>query len=271
MISSSFLVDPSSEAAAPAKRQPSLLRQFRGSYSKRKRDAMFMQRSENVSSIGAFRLPKRGASGLAMLVAVLASATLSAAPSAREIVIGSDGKLKGLADGWAWVFPGAGATIATPNPCDNSGCFKNTGGQLCTKGNIQALTCTGQGTPQYRCNWDTNWGMVLGFNTHAPRGPWGDAAPVRIGVNYSSVANAGSAGHFRLNAHVAGDPESRQYCVDNYTPGALVKASDMKTQCWFNAGETLGSFKPVDTIGLVRLSENTSVNFDFCVTAISAE
>jgi RNA polymerase sigma-70 factor (ECF subfamily) len=79
------------------------------------------------------------------------------------------------------------------------------------------------------------------------------------------------AGHFRLNAHVAGDPYSKQYCVDNYTPGAVVQPSDMKSQCWSGTGETLASFRQVDTIGLMRVSEPTPVSFDFCVNAITMD
>jgi hypothetical protein len=106
--------------------------------------------------------------------------------------------------------------------------------------------------------------------TH-PAAAWGTAAPQSVSVNYSSVALAGSAGHFRLSAHVAGEPYSRQYCVDHYTPGAVVRPSDMKTECWVGAGDTLASFRQVDAIGLLRVSEHTSVGFDFCVTAVFAD
>jgi len=203
--------------------------------------------------------------------ALLLSASLSAAPSSRRIVIGNDGKLDGVVNGYAWVAGSDGTNVISPNPCNNSGCFKNSGGKLCTKGTIPALTCSGMGTPSYKCNWDKDWGLVLGFNTAQPAGPWGNQAPQTIEVSYSSVAYAGSAGHFRLNAHVAGDPYSKQYCVDNYTPGAVVKANDMKSQCWFDTGEKLPSFRQVDTIGLLRVSENAPVAFDFCITAISAD
>ncbi len=208
---------------------------------------------------------------LAFASAVLVSASLSAAPSSRRVIIANDGKLEGVASGYAWVAGGDGTNIILPSPCNNSGCFKSTGGQLCTKGSIPALTCTGVGTPSYKCNWDKDWGLVLGFNTIQPAGPWGNMAPRTVAVGYASVARAGSAGHFRLNAHVAGDPYSKQYCVDNYTPGAAVQASDMKSQCWFNTGEVLPSFRQVDTIGLLRVSENVPVTFDFCVNAISTD
>ena len=206
---------------------------------------------------------------IAFIISILGAISVSAAPSGRQVVIGSNGKLEGVASGYAWVAASDSATVYSPSPCNSNGCFKNTGGQLCTKGNIKALSCTGQGTPQFKCDWDKNWGVVLGFNTTQPAGPWGDNAPRMVSVNYTSVAQAGSAGHFRLNAHIAGDPYSKQYCIDYYTPGAVVQASDMKSQCWFGSGDTLKNFRQVDTIGLLRVSENTPVTFDFCLTGIT--
>jgi hypothetical protein len=208
---------------------------------------------------------------IAFITSILGAITVSAAPSGRRVVIGNDGKLEGAANGYAWVAGSDSATVHSPSPCNFNGCFKNTGGQLCTKGNIKALSCTGQGTPQLKCDWDKNWGFVLGFNTNQPAGPWGDNAPRSVTVNYTSVAQAGSAGHFRLTAHIAGDPNSKQYCIDYYTPGAVVQATDMKSQCWFGAGDTLKNFRQVDTIGLLRVSENIPVSFDFCVTAITTD
>jgi hypothetical protein len=230
---------------------------------------MLKAQDRSLSSGG--RSSAISATRLIMLITVLATASVSAAPTLRRITIGNNGKLEGAANGWAWVFPSRGATITTPQPCDKTGCFKDTGGRLCTKGSIQALACTGKGTPQHKCNWEENWGMVLGFNTHEPAGAWGAAAPGKVAVHYSSVAQAGSAGHFRLNAHVAGTPYSKQYCVDNYTPGAVVQPQDMKTECWFGTGESLSSFQSVDTIALLRVSENVPVAFDFCVSAIEVE
>ena len=229
-----------------------------------------MKRSEiNVGrSRVARRLTKTRGGLLALGVSIFATVSLSAAPSGRRVSIGNDGKLEGVASGYAWVAGGEGTNIASPSSCNTSGCFKNAGGQLCTKGTITALSCTGQGTSQFRCNWDKDWGVVLGFNATQPAGPWGYAAPQSIAVEYISAAHAGSAGHFHLQAHLAGDPYSKQYCVDNYTPGAVVHPSDMKSQCWFNSGDALTSFNKVDQIGLLQLSENKPVSFDFCVTGI---
>jgi len=202
------------------------------------------------------------------VVSMLASASIAAAPGSRRVTIGNYGKLEGVASGYAWVAASKGASIASPNPCNSSGCFGDTGGQLCTKGKIAALVCSGQGSAQYKCNWEENWGLVLGFNTTNPAGPWGMGAPHTLAVQYTSVASGGTTGHFRLTAHVAGDPYSKQFCIDNYSPGAVVQARDMKSQCWFNSGDVLPSFNQVDTVGLLRVSENTAVDFNFCVTGI---
>jgi hypothetical protein len=214
---------------------------------------------------------RRRFSRIAFIVSALSAFSLAAAPATNTVKIGPYGKLQGALNGYAWVAPSQQATVASPNPCNNSGCFRNTGEQLCTKGHINALSCTGQGTPQVSCNWAQNWGVVLGLNTTEPQGPWGAAAPTRVAVNYTSVARGGSAGHYRLNAHVAGDPYTKQYCVDNYTPGAVVQAGDFKSECWFNTGDTLPNFRAVDQLGLLRASEFTAVDFDFCVTQITTE
>lgn len=210
-------------------------------------------------------------SRVAFIVSVLSAFSLAAAPSARKVIIGEYGKLEGALNGWAWVAPGQQTTVSFPSPCNEKGCFKNTGGKLCTKGHINALTCTNAGTPQVSCNWDKNWGVVLGMNPGAEHVPWGTSAPMHVAVDYTSATQGGTAGHYRLNAHVAGDPYSKQYCIDNYTPGAAVQASDFKTQCWFNTGDPLPTFRAVDTLGLLRTSEYAPVDFDFCVTGISTD
>ena len=93
--------------------------------------------------------------------------TSTAAPGPRPgspVFIGADGKLGGPMTGYAWVAAGPEASIAAPSPCNAQGCFKETHGQLCTRGSLPALRCTGQGTPNYSCNWDANWGAMIGMN-----------------------------------------------------------------------------------------------------------
>jgi len=206
----------------------------------------------------------------AFVLSALSALTLSAAPSTRTAAIGNQGKLSGPLNGYAWVAASEQAAVTSPQPCNRDGCFKNTDGRLCTSGHIQALACTGQGTPQFKCNWDKNWGVILGMNTADPAGPWGSAAPTGISVRFSSASERGTSGHFRLTVHVAGDPYSKQYCVDNYTSGAVVRPSDLTSQCWFQDGDRLPNFQDVDTIGLLRVSEHLPVNFNFCVDGVTA-
>jgi len=120
-------------------------------------------------------------SRVAFIVSVLSAFSLAAAPSARKVTIGENGKLEGALNGWAWVAPGQQTTVTFPSPCNEKGCFKNTGGKLCTKGHINALTCTNPGTPQVSCNWDKNWGVVLGMNP----GPFGMA---QTGIPFGDVS-----------------------------------------------------------------------------------
>ena len=101
------------------------------------------------------------------------TATVStAAPGARPgspVFIGADGKLGGPMTGYAWVAAGPEASIGAPSPCNAQGCFKDTRGQLCMRGSMPALRCTGQGTAHYACNWDTNWGAMIGMNPDGQR------------------------------------------------------------------------------------------------------
>jgi hypothetical protein len=52
----------------------------------------------------------------------------------------------------------------------------DTQGRLCTHGNLPALSCTGQGTAQYTCDWSSNWGAMIGMNPTAAHTAWGASA-----------------------------------------------------------------------------------------------
>lgn len=206
------------------------------------------------------------------VVAAAGSLGLSAPPAlgappdrpGSPVAIGADGKLDGPMSGYAWVAAGAAATVSTPSPCDPSGCFKDTKGQLCTRGTLPALQCTGQGTAQYACNWAANWGAEIGMNPSADGGPWQSGAPSSV-----SIAYHGGRGTYRLNAHLAGDPASKVYCFDAYQTGQVVRAGQLKTACWGDGGDALADFQRVDQIGLEITSAETPVSFDYCVSAIA--
>lgn len=180
------------------------------------------------------------------------------------VFIGSDGKLGGPMTGYAWVAAGLGATIVTPAPCNDRGCFKQIEGELCTRGSIPALRCTGQGTPGYACNWGANWGSMIGVHTTSNRGPWLSDAPASL-----SLAYHGQRGTYRLNVHLAGDPDNKVYCIDAYRSGQAAEPSMFKTKCWGDSGQALGSFQQVDKIGLQLTSTESPTPFDYCVSALA--
>ena len=205
--------------------------------------------------------------GLVFALAVgLAPAVSTAAPAARPgspVFIGADGKLGGPMTGYAWVAAGPEASIAAPSPCNAQGCFKDTRGQLCMRGSMPALRCTGQGTAHYACNWDTNWGAMIGMNPTVS-GPWQSGAPASI-----SIAYQGGRGTYRLNAHVAGDPDKKNYCIDVYPSGQVAEASMLRTECWGDKGQPLASFRQVDKIFLQLTSSEAPIAFDYCITGIA--
>jgi hypothetical protein len=219
------------------------------------------------------RRPRRpritGAAAFGLVLAVVAGfapAVSTAAPAAQPgspVFIGGDGKLSGPMTGYAWVAAGPEATVAAPSPCNAQGCFKDTRAQLCTRGNMPALRCTGQGTPHYACNWDANWGAMIGMNPTLA-GPWLSGAPASV-----SVAFQGGRGTYRLNAHVAGDPDKKNYCIDVYQSGQIAEAAMLRTECWGDRGQPLASFRQVDKLSLQLTSSESPIAFDYCITAIA--
>jgi hypothetical protein len=175
------------------------------------------------------------------------------------------GKLGGALSGYAWVAQGTGTTVVTPNPCNDQGCFTNTGGSLCTSGSIAALACTNPGTAQIACDWETNWGTMIGWNvTPVSHQAWGATASSGLAVSY-----AGGTGEYRLMAHLAGDPDSKVYCIENYVSGQVAKPAAFLSQCWANTGDVLPDFQGVDLFGLQLVSAQTPIDFDYCISAIA--
>jgi len=194
---------------------------------------------------------------------VFADAFPVSAGSAQPI--DDSGKLGGTLSGYAWVAKGTGTTLVAPNPCNDQGCFTNTGGSLCTSGSIAALACTNPGTAQIACDWDTNWGVMIGWNvTPVSHQAWGTTASSGMAVSY-----AGQTGEYRLMAHVAGDPDSKVYCIENYVSGQVAKPAAFLSQCWANTGDVLPDFQGVDLFGVQLISAQTPIDFDYCVSAIS--
>jgi hypothetical protein len=197
---------------------------------------------------------------------LLATASSAAPPAGHgsPVFIAADGKLSGPMTGYAWVAAGAETTVLSPSPCNARGCFKGTKGQLCTRGRIPALRCTGHGTAQFSCNWDTDWGATIGMNAAGNGGAWLATAPSSV-----SIAFHGGRGTYRLNAHVAGDPAAKVYCVDGYQSGQVVAAGMLKTACWSDSGEALSDFQRVDQLNLEIVAAESPMSYEYCVTDIA--
>jgi hypothetical protein len=191
--------------------------------------------------------------------------TLNAPADPGRVLVNDDGKLSGPMNGYAWVGGAPATTVTSPNPCNHQGCYRNTGGKLCARGSIPALTCTGRGTAQFACDWSSNWGAMIGMNPTAGHTAWGVAATRSVAFTYS-----GRAGTYQLTAHVAGDPDGKSYCIQNYRSGQVVTANQFRTECWSNSGTALARFADVDSFGLLIGSAETRVAFDYCISAISA-
>jgi ferric-dicitrate binding protein FerR (iron transport regulator) len=190
----------------------------------------------------------------------------TAARPGSPVFIGNDGKLGGPMTGRVWIAAGAAATITSPAPCNARSCFRETRGQLCMRGAMPALRCTGQGTAAFACNWQANWGASIGMNTAADGGPWLSTAPSSLSVAYRNQADRAT---YRLNAHVAGDPDGKQYCLDAYQSGQVVEPWMLRTDCWGDAGQALASFQEVDHVSLEIVSTESPLAFDYCVTGIA--
>jgi hypothetical protein len=183
------------------------------------------------------------------------------APAGTPQQIGDYGLVSGGFSGYAWIAGGTGTTWISPNPCNDQGCFKNTGGMLCTSGSIAALTCTSPSA----CDWDTNWGTMIGWNpTTTEHEAWGANASSGLAVAYT-----GEPGEYRLMAHMAGDPDSKSYCVENYASGQVVTPELFLSQCWSSSGDILPSFAVADVFGLQLISSHAPIDFNICISSIT--
>lgn len=244
-------IDPTSGSGAASKKE-------QGMTTKQSKSAKERVRRSALAAVAS--------AGLAAGATLVAPPVDAAPPAGRGslVSIGEDGRLDGPMTGYAWVAAGAGATISSPASCDSRGCFKETHGALCTSGSIPALACTGQGTPQLSCNWSSDWGAILGLDTSAGGGPWLSNAPSTI-----SIAYHGGHAAYRLNAHLAGDPNEKQYCVDGYQSGQVVAAGMFKSACWSDSGDALPDFQRVDKVSLQVLPNGSPQAYDLCITAVA--
>jgi hypothetical protein len=169
--------------------------------------------------------------------------------------------------GATWLVRGDGTKLSAPPAArERSMRLRPEADGLCVSGTVAGLRCVNEGTPKGRCNWDTNWGVAIGFGTRSDEQAWGDAAPKRIAVEFH-----GRQASYVLNAHRQGDPHEKNYCIENYRSGQPVTASMFKSRCWEEGGEPLPGFADVDLFNLQFSSGMEYVAFHYCISAIRVE
>lgn len=186
------------------------------------------------------------------------SADASSTVTLGGVTVASDGQETGALTGIQWSSAASGSTgTVTRNPTS-----------LCISGTIAPVTCTADtAVTADACSYSTDYGVLLGFNTTNPQGPWGSAAPSMLAVEYS-----GTPGVYDLFAHVSGDPGTQWYGLPNYTSGQFVPPGSLTLEYWNVPPSTaLASFQSVDQLALYLEAEPTVVMYDFCVTAISVQ
>lgn len=203
----------------------------------------------------------------------------------RRLTVGRDGRLIGQEPGMISAIGGEATSFSFPTNAEGYNQGLTTGiiqsrpalsfptnplgnnlyvedGALCTRGRIAALNCSDEKLPFQRCNWKTNWGVLIQWRPRDGHA-WGDQATSSVALEYR-----GRTGVYRLVAHREGDPDDLTFCVDGYRPGQRVTPSQFNLRCWTDSGTHLPDFSKVDAFSLQVSSEETSQRFRFCVSAI---
>jgi hypothetical protein len=186
-----------------------------------------------------------------------------AASGPRRLMIGDNGKLAGDAPGSVLAIGGEGTRFSASAGSSPEHLYLEDG-MLCTRGKISALACADEKLPTMRCDWATNWGVLIQWHLRSDGQAWGSGAASSIAMEYR-----GKAGHYRLTAHREGDPAGTMYCIENYRSGRTVAPSQFRSQCWTAGGVGLPDFTKIDYFSLQVESEETPLKFRFCLSAIS--
>ena len=186
-----------------------------------------------------------------------------AAPGPRRLTIGKSGELAGDATGPVLAIGGVGTRFSVPAG-DSHGYLYLDDGMLCTRGRISALACADEKIPTMRCDWTTNWGVLIQWHPRPDGQAWGSGAASSIAMEYR-----GKIGRYRLVAHREGDPAEKMYCIENYRSGRTVAPSQFRSGCWTTGGVGLPDFAKIDYFSLQVASEETPLRFGFCLSAIT--
>lgn len=182
-------------------------------------------------------------------------------PGPRRLTVGSDGRLIGPEPGSIGAIGGEATRFSfPPNAMPNNLYLEE--GALCTRGKIAALKCRDEKIPTMRCDWDSNWGVLIQWRPRDGQ-VWGNQASSNVALEYR-----GKTSSYRLVAHRQGDPDDRVFCVENYRSGERVSPSHFSLNCWTGGGAHLPDFSKVDYFSLQVNSQETAQRFRFCISAI---
>ena len=185
---------------------------------------------------------------------------------ADRVVLGKNGQLAGGMTGNTWLDSGNGTALSSPATREKHVRLLPGDDGLCASGTVAGLRCVNEKTPRARCNWYSNWGVAISLDVRSDGDAWGDSAARGIAVEFH-----GRSSRYRLNAHKAGDPRQKTYCIEDYKSGHMVRPSMFKSRCWDDSGDTLPDFKSVDVFNLQFLSGTEYVGFHYCISNIRIE
>ena len=127
-----------------------------------------------------------------------------ALPGPRRLTVGRNGELVGGVTGPVQALSGSGTMLSKRARTSAKHLYLNDGA-LCTSGKMSQLACVDEAGLPKRCDWDTNWGVLIRWNTREDQKAWGSGANSSIALEFR-----GSAGRYRLVAHREGDPARRR-------------------------------------------------------------
>lgn len=182
-------------------------------------------------------------------------------PGPRRLTVGSDGRLAGREPGTLNAIGGV-ATIFSFPPTAQANNLYLEDGALCTRGRIAALKCQDERIPTMRCDYDSNWGVLIQWRPREGQ-VWGNQAASSVALEFR-----GKTSSYRVVAHREGDPDDRVFCVENYRSGQSLTPSHFSLNCWAGGGAQLRDFTKVDYFSLQVSSAEAAQRFRFCISAI---
>jgi len=116
-----------------------------------------------------------------------APAPAPAPPGPRRLTIGRNGELVGGATGPIRVLRGSGTTFSKRAYASANHLYFDDGA-LCTSGKTPQLACVDEAGQPKRCDWDTNWGVLMMWHTREDQKAWGGGASSSIALEFRATS-----------------------------------------------------------------------------------